>query len=354
MSFLTLAEELPISPELEQAKQAVFKIQGASGFSGHGSGFFFGNQNTFVTAFHVVENFLSSHELPTSINMSIMPDSLNPEEEMRWRQERQQEEEEWKIIRQTILEERKQGMKSHQVVKGNESYRVMGIRALDVRNDLAILDVEGYKGPILRPLDSSVENKSETYLLGFSRENSNDLKIQTGKVNIEQSHSDYFTIINNTLEDLVGSSGGPVVGTEGQVIGIFSMGGTDSNVAFATAVRFLHNLLNQHKLEDANNLSDQHKITAAYIRLSHLVDKGDDALAEWKYEMYQQSKMSKDMFGWWLPYDYGMEQDLPHLRFYDDFYDEDGLPIEDEEVRSKQLLPRMYYSCQNVFHHLLK
>lgn len=328
MPFLSLAD---VSSKVEEAKQAVFRIQSSDGLIGHGSGFFFGDQSVFVTAFHVLDDLLLS-ELPESINGS--------EESIRMRQE------EWTEMRKKILEERKQGVKAYRVVKGDESYRVKGIRALDVRNDLAILDVEGYTGPVLHPLDSEVGHKSETYILGFFGENSDDLKMQRGKVNVKRSSSDYFTIINNTVEDVIGSSGGPVINNEGQVIGILSMGAIDSNVVFATLIKYLHGLLNRHRSEIINNLSDQEKMELAYMHLSQLIGDGEDALAEWKYEIYQQSKMGASVLGLRFPYDYEMEQALPHLQFHDMFYDEDGLPLPGNEQASyEQVLPAVYFTC---------
>ena len=182
-----LAAEVSIPPEVKEAQKAVFKLRLKTA---QGSGFFFKNESTFVTSFHMLHH----------LSLNFPGHKL---EDISFFQNRQN----------------KKGIK------------IKKLRYFSLIHDFAILEVTGYEGPVL---DSASSDTMEEALQAVQK--SGDLAQKNHPIyalgypggkfkSIRGFHieTDFYTSrVHNVVNgyNLHGISGGPILNSRAKVIGM--------------------------------------------------------------------------------------------------------------------------------------
>ena len=162
----------PPSPALEEASQAVWKLQNQVGQEiGQGTGFFIAPK-LLITDFHVLQGLLDKVEL-TDI----------------------------RLIHSTIPG----------VLKINR------IKALFVELDLALLEIDSPSNTYLRIQTEPISEMEDLFLLGY---NTGSFHYITKTGHLKQNDFHNYFLVNHA--NLAGASGGPILSSEGQVTGVAS------------------------------------------------------------------------------------------------------------------------------------
>ena len=189
---------------VEEAESAVFVISHGSNTKTGGSGFFFGDTNTFVTAVHVITAFFSQGALSfeDSVENLVLLKDGNIQKEIQF----------------------------------------TGIKYVSLLSDQVVFSVKGYTGPFLKPESREVAqasafetedsfkkvNKSKVYLLGYPLEEQGYFALVEANyiTNDYLKHSHVLNMVTHVgpVASLNGMSGGPVLNSRGEVMGSL-MGG---------------------------------------------------------------------------------------------------------------------------------
>lgn len=121
------------------------------------------------------------------------------------------------------------------------------VRAFDRRRDIAVVQIHGFKLPVVELADSdSVQQGDAVALIGspFELEGS----FSTGVVSAIRSSEEGFRVIQTDAAANPGNSGGPLVDADGHVIGIltFKRRGSE-NVNFVVPINYARALLSTDK-----------------------------------------------------------------------------------------------------------
>jgi S1-C subfamily serine protease len=218
------------------------------------------------------------------------------------------------------------------IVGKKEKYNISGIIGIDNKLDLALLKIKGVKAPILKLLGTkNIAVGDEVYVVGnpLGLEGTFSKGIISG---VRQINSD--TILQITAPISPGSSGGPVLNTEGVVIGVaiatFKGG---QNLNFAIPVSYLKYLLLD--LKSIKPLSEKIKtnkersalygiggrsLKAGIVGIRTLWDS--DYSTEYSFSLKNQMEVSA--------------KDIICLVI---FYDHDGEPVDFQEVKFHGIIP---------------
>ena len=121
-------------------------------------------------------------------------------------------------------------------------YTIKGVRASDPMRDLVVLKVEGEGAGVLRIGDSTaLALREEVLAVGALRQKGGKVNSKIVKGAITRTTTDFFSI-KATL--LPGHSGGPVLNSSGEVVGISVAGGTKRGSGLAIPSNHLKTLLN--------------------------------------------------------------------------------------------------------------
>ena len=146
-----------------------------------GSGFFLFDNRTFITNHHVLEGFL------------LKDDILNWDE---------------------VIFRDHTGKEAH--------FRIKGVKFLSMMHDIAVLDVEGYEGPVLKPAEELPFGK-RFYIAGYPGDS---FKIHPVRnlFDMDAIHYGAFREIFDCSygTDFSGSSGGPALNQVGDVVAVFA------------------------------------------------------------------------------------------------------------------------------------
>ena len=193
-----------------------------AGYSEAGSGFFLFNKNTLVTNQHVLEFILNDMDI-SNWNKIVFRDQEGE----------------------------------------TKDFSVKGVKFVSKLHDLAVLEVEGYEGPVLDLAAHSPQEQS--YFMGYSADSATEpskLKIQS-----VQNAFDITDILYGAFIELLdcyygfsfsGSSGGPMVNRQGKVEAVSSnmVDSTGCPFLMARKVNFLYEKLNKdvktsHSVQEA-------------------------------------------------------------------------------------------------------
>ncbi|MDE0151054.1 MAG: bifunctional trypsin-like peptidase domain-containing/SEL1-like repeat protein [Bdellovibrionales bacterium] len=147
---------------------------------------------------------------------------------------------------------------SSYIEKEGQRYSIKGIRHISAKDDLAVLQVEGYEGPVLRLAEEEPENSIK--ILGFP---SVDRTLEHGvSVHLRETTGEVFSQNNPffcSVDDIPlmidffgnfrGASGSPVLNNKGKVIGILHIYGPGGH-SCATKVKYLKELLESPSIKN--------------------------------------------------------------------------------------------------------
>ena len=100
------------------------------------------------------------------------------------------------------------------VRSGDTDYAIQGVMAFDAQNDLVILDISGEGVPLVLGDSEAVRSGDTVFSVGYFIDRYNVMK---NSVDFVQRNGTCFQMTSNIPP---GSSGGPVLNTEGEVIGV--------------------------------------------------------------------------------------------------------------------------------------
>ena len=171
-------------PAVKEAAKAVFAIKTGYRFKGKiwnangGSGFFFLNPRLFVTAFHNLEALFYEDEIASYEDLVFQDQNGSVREEL----------------------------------------QVKSVLYVSAELDLAVLDVEGYNGPVLQRA-SPADPSDLSYLIGHSQKKF-EIQAVRGAFPADGSYYGAFPSLFDShynLNSVLGLSGGPAVNAEGEL-----------------------------------------------------------------------------------------------------------------------------------------
>jgi hypothetical protein len=128
------------------------------------------------------------------------------------------------------------------------SHEVEGVTAVDEANDLAILKISGRSFPHLELADGDLPDiGSKVFAIGSPKGFTNTFSdgLVSGRRKITETGGD-ITMIQTTAPISRGSSGGPLLATDGKVVGVTTLSWRDSqNLNLAVSVKHLIKLLKE-------------------------------------------------------------------------------------------------------------
>lgn len=139
------------------------------------------------------------------------------------------------------------------LVGSEKQYRITGVVGIDKAHDLALLHVEGVKGKILPFSMKNIEIGDQVYALGnpLGLEGTFSEGIISGLRKFEDDQ-----LLQTTVPISPGSSGGPILNKNGEVIGVAVATLTGGqNLNFAIPVSYVEKLLNQDEKDNPIELS---------------------------------------------------------------------------------------------------
>lgn len=226
------------------------------------------------------------------------------------------------------------------IVGQKTKYNVAGTAGVDRRIDLALLSIEGIKAPSL-PLGNSAEVQvgDEVYAVGnpLGLEGTFSKGIVSGV-----RHVGSESIFQITSPISPGSSGGPVVNTQGQVIGVTIatfQGG--QNLNFAIPVYYLASLLSNIKPVKPLNTSVTSKKTKSVLdklgnRSTEGVEVGNfywrDGHPKGRYETMQTGEYSLSLRNL-------LREPIKNLYCLVIFFDRKGKPIDVDMIYYSGIIP---------------
>jgi uncharacterized protein (TIGR02145 family) len=155
----------------------------------------------------------------------------------------------------------------------NDKYKVLGYLGIDIKNDLVLLKVENLKRPAIKFAQNPVKPGNKIYVIGSPKGLPATISdgIVSGLREIEGNN-----LIQITAPISSGSSGGPVLNSTGQLIGI-SVGAiiAGQNLNFAVPKIYLEELI-KLKYSSALSLSSLPKVKKdTYIEDGNYVELGN-------------------------------------------------------------------------------
>ena len=110
------------------------------------------------------------------------------------------------------------GLYFAKLIDNEEVWKIVGVTAFDIKNDLVILKISGEGTPL--PLGNSdrVQIGESVYAVGFPATN---YKVTEGVINSIQKHNKWLRM---TVEVSNGNSGGPILNSSGNVVGVVTAG----------------------------------------------------------------------------------------------------------------------------------
>lgn len=152
---------------------------------------------------------------------------------------------------------------------------IKGVMASDVNRDLVILKVEDRGSGVLRLGDSdTVELSDEVIAVGTSYRGSKDAKSKIAKGPITRTTPNFFSIKTDIPP---GHSGGPILNSKGEVVGISVEGGTMRGLGNAIPSNHLKVLLDDMPAEETplEEWQEEPSIRAyAYVKLGNAKKRG--------------------------------------------------------------------------------
>ncbi len=162
-------------------------------------------------------------------------------------------------------------------LKESAAYTIKGVMASDPIRDLVILKVEGEGAGTLAIGDSdALALREEVIAVGALRQKGGSVESKTAKGAITRTTPDFLSIKTKLLP---GHSGGPVLNSSAEVIGISAQGGTERSSGIAVPSNHLKALLNDMSAAETP-LDEWEKdplIRAyAYIKLGNAKERDND------------------------------------------------------------------------------
>jgi S1-C subfamily serine protease len=152
-------------------------------------------------------------------------------------------------------------------LSNDDVYPVIGIRAVDQRRDLAVLQVAGFKLPLVRLGDSNSVKPGERVMVVGNALGLLDNSVTAGIVSGIRDAGGY-RLIQMDAAISRGNSGGPVVNERGEVVGVATLKLRDGeSLNFAVPINYARGLL-QLPVERGlgmlanNDVDDTHEIVA--------------------------------------------------------------------------------------------
>ncbi len=122
----------------------------------------------------------------------------------------------------------------------NANYTIRGVTAFDTQNDLVILEISGTGVPLVIGDSDAVSSDETAFCVGYVGYPADRFNIMETTVLSERINGVWLRVTPNSP---VGNSGGPVLNTEGEVIGINVAG--NGAIGYAIGSNVLKGLLNR-------------------------------------------------------------------------------------------------------------
>ena len=255
MSAPSLAQESDLSVRTQGAQQAVAKVVYGHSMAellvgsgiGHGTGFFV-DQQTLVTNYHVIAPLLLF-----SSDASDFEDLLE----------------------------------SSYIEKGEQRYAITDVKNVSIVDDLAILQVEGYQGPVLELAEKETQLGDTISIPGFPRIDKIPEYIQTIKLQeitgAVVGIAAYCNLTDLSLKIdffsvLTGASGSPILNSSGKVVGVLHSTGGMSMACGAT-IKYLRYLLQNRR---SQNISAYDFMKSKIVETLDQAIEGEDIVTQYR------------------------------------------------------------------------
>ena len=166
-------------------------------------------------------------------------------------------------------------------------YTIEGVTAFDEKNDLVLLKITKTGVPLPIENDNDLQNGEKVYIVGY--DDTHYKGVEGNIVNANNSEKQLVIIVKKPDKDIDGYSGGPVLNSKGEVIGVVdSAVGSGSNKSDASDRCFVH-ALPVNVLKEMMENSGQVESLAKWrkrpqIRAYTKADLGNMKLAAGKYK----------------------------------------------------------------------
>ena len=185
----------PVPVPVFQMSKAVFKVHSPFAHNAYGSGFFIGSPKHFVTAFHNIRFLVDTPHQTFRLQDILLSPRMYPS-----------------------LDRDQQNLKVSRVLR------------LDPSHDIVLLEVEGHRGPVLKPASpdltphplNPLTKPGEMYMAGFLGKDSLFKMIKGSYVPRGPHSGQNLLFIQNHESTVQGMSGGPLLNPRGEAVGMVS------------------------------------------------------------------------------------------------------------------------------------